>query len=74
MSNAKNFMLPFFVLVLLAMFAGMNIKMQPVRNSTAAQQETRVEMAVESAVNSVQGLAPEQKQVMLQILNTSSEN
>ena len=70
MSNTRNFMLPFFVLVLLAMFVGMNTKMQPVRNSAAAQQE----MAVESAVNSVQGLAPEQKQVMLQIMNTSSEN
>ena len=74
MSNTKNFMLPFFVLVLLAMFVGMNTKMQPVRNSAAAQQETRVEMAVESAVNSVQGLAPEQKQVMMQIMNTSSDN
>lgn len=74
MSNTKNFMLPFFVLVLLAMFVGMNTKMQTVRNSAATQQETRVEMTVESAVNSVQGLAPEQKQVMMQIMNTSSDN
>jgi len=74
MSNTKNFMLPFFVLVLLAMFVGMNSKMQPVRNSALSRQETRVEMAVESAVNSVQGLAPEQKQVIQQIMNTSSDN
>jgi len=67
-------MLPFFVLVMLALFVGMSSKIQPARGTALAQQAARVEMTVESAVNSVEGVAPEQKQVMLQIMNTSSDN
>ncbi len=74
MSNTRNFMLPFFVLVMLALFVGMSSKIQPARGTALAQQAARVEMTVESAVNSVEGVAPEQKQVMLQIMNTSSDN
>jgi len=67
-------MLPFFVLVMLALFVGMNSKVQFARGTAFTQQTATVEMAVESAVNSVEGVAPEQKQVMLQIMNTSSDN
>ncbi len=74
MSNTRNFMLPFFVLVMLALFVGMSSKIQPARGTALAQQAARVEMTVESAVNSVEGVAPGQKQVMLQIMNTSSDN
>lgn len=74
MGKTRNFMLPLFVLVVLALFAGMSSKVQPVRSNAFSQQEARVEMAVRSAVNSVEGVGPEYKQVMLQIMDTTSDN
>ena len=67
-------MLPFFALVLMAMVLAMNFKVAPVRSTALQPQNTRVETAVVSAVNSVEGVTPEYKQVMLQIMDTSSDN
>lgn len=74
MGNTRNFTFTFMVLVLLALLASMNVQKAATHPAVSSRQDTQIEMTVENAVTTLENVSAEHKQVMLQIMDTSSDN
>ena len=74
MGNTRNFTFTFMVLAVLVVMATMSTRTVAPQSTALSRQDARIEMTVKNAVTSQTNVSDEQKKVILQILDTSSDN